>query len=161
MAIILRPPSANMAAMWEAIAAAQTAAEAAMSAAGSASTSAANAAGAASSASSSASAVAGRVTTIEQSPYLRGTFGKTTITANIAVGDTAPITVVFETPLQAANYVPLIGFEGTSGLLGALTGIVPTANKAVDRCVVLVKNTSLISLGLNAVVNVVALVPKP
>lgn len=148
--------NASMAAMQTALTAATNSAAAATTSASSAGTLASQASAVAGAANTSAGSVAARVEAIEKAPYLKGTRGRATIAANIGVGVTVSVAVTFETALPAATYSAAAAIEGTSGLLGNLYPMVDPASKTATGCTVLVKNTSLLSLGQNAVVVVIA-----
>lgn len=89
--------------------------------------------------------------------YLDGTVGQATLTSNIGIGATYPVTVPFARPMPDTNYVVLVSIEGGAQLLGVVVPMLPASSKTITSCVVSVKNTGLVTLGLNAVVRVAAL----
>lgn len=89
-------------------------------------------------------------------PYMRGTKGTATIGVAIGIGATSNITVTFDQALPDTNYALIASIEGTAGLLGNLVAVPLSASKTTTTCVVAVKNTSLVTLGLNAIVTAFA-----
>lgn len=113
---------------------------------------------AAQAAAQAAQAAADRATQIENAPYMRGSFGKATISVALGVAATVDFPVTFDKPLPVTTYAVVVGFEGAdTGILGNLSAMVKTASKTTTGCTVSVKNSALVSLGLNVVVTVIAL----
>ncbi len=121
-------------------------------------TAASNAQTMASNAGASASASATKVAEMEAAPYMRGTRGKFTINAALGVAAVVDFPVTFDKALPNTTYNAVVGFEGSDGgILGALTAMVKAGSKTTTGCTITIKNTALVSLGLNVVVTVVAL----
>lgn len=103
---------------------------------------------------------ASRVTAMESAPYMRGTRAKFTIQAAIGVAATVPFPVVFDKqlPAGAEGYSVVIAFEGTdTGILGSLSAMVQGGvTKTLAGCTINVKNSALVSLGLNVTCHVIA-----
>ncbi len=98
------------------------------------------------------------LTGMANAPYMRGTRGKVTVSAAIASLAAVDFPVTFDVPLPVTTYNAVIGFEGAdTGILGSLTAMVKAGSKTATGCTVTVKNSALLSLGLNVVVTVVAL----
>ncbi len=113
---------------------------------------------AATAAAESAAATAAKVTQIEAAPYLRGSRGRFTIATAVGVAATVDFPVVFDKALPTTDYNVVVGFEGSdTGVLGSLSAMVKPASKSMTGCTVSVKNSALISLGLNVTVTVIAL----
>lgn len=123
---------------------------------------AADAAASAAAAQAAAAAAATRVSTIEGAPYVRGVRGKATIQAAIGIAAVVPITITYDAALPTGTpltYSAIVTFEGTdTGILGNLSAMVAGgASKTLTGCTVNVKNSALVSLGLNVIVHVLAL----
>lgn len=98
-----------------------------------------------------------KVREMEMAPYMRGTRGKLTIAAAVAVAAAVDLFVTFDKTLPTADYAPQVTLEGPSTLLGgSLTAMVKANGREVGGCWVTVKNSALVSLGLNAVIHVTA-----
>jgi hypothetical protein len=89
-------------------------------------------------------------------PFVRGTKGAATIGVAIGIGATSNLTITFDRALPDTNYSIIASIEGTAGLLGNLVAVPISASKTTTSCVVAVKNTSLVTLGLNAIVTAFA-----
>ncbi len=97
-----------------------------------------------------------KVREMEMAPYMRGTRGSATISANIAIAATVDVPVTFDKALPTASYSPQVTLEGTSGILGNLSAIVKGGSLTTTGCVVQVKNSALVALGISVVVHVTA-----
>jgi hypothetical protein len=101
---------------------------------------------------------AAKVTQIEAAPYMRGSRGRFTIATPIGVAATVDFPVTFDKALPTTDYNVVVGFEGAdTGILGNLSAMVKPSSKTMTGCTVSVKNSALLSLGLNVTVTVVAL----
>lgn len=88
--------------------------------------------------------------------FVRGTKGSATVTQNIGIGATSTVTVTFDGTLPNTDYAVIVQIEGTAGLLGNLVALPLSATKTTTTVQVAVKNTSLVTLGLNATVTAFA-----
>ena len=97
-----------------------------------------------------------KVVEMEMAPYMRGTRGKATISAAIAIAATVPVVVVFDKVLPTSDYSPQVTLEGDEGILASLSCIVKAGTRTTAGCTVSVKNSALVSLGINVIVHVTA-----
>lgn len=88
--------------------------------------------------------------------YVRGAKGSTTLASNLAIGGQFQVTVAFDRTLPNTNYAVLVSIEGGGNLLGALIAQPISSTKTTTTVDVLVKNTGLIALGLNATITAFA-----
>lgn len=99
-------------------------------------------------------ALATRTTAVEQLLAAR-TQGTGTITAAIGIGGLGPVTVTFDRAMPDTNYAVIsVQLEGVSGLAGVLIPVLPVTSPTKTGCVVQVRNTGLIAIGVGATVRV-------
>jgi hypothetical protein len=112
----------------------------------------------AASAKQAADAAAAAVAAMEAAPYMRGTSGEVTLSAAIGVAATVSVPIVFDKPLPTKGYRVVVSFEGEdTGILGNLSAMTVSSSKDFTGCTVRVKNSALVSLGLNVKVIATAL----